>query len=67
MEDFRFKGIAPGKRRLEMGLPAVIRPEDGAVVEISPDGGEKILAEATESSASRRTSETSRREPSASR
>ena len=43
MDDVRTKGIEPGRRRLALGLTSVIGREDGSVVEVFPDGSEKVL------------------------
>lgn len=43
MDDVRTQGIEPGRRRLALGLTSVIGREDGSVVEVFPDGSEKVL------------------------
>ena len=40
----RTSGIDPVARRLQLGLSAIIGRPDGAVVEIFPDGTERVLA-----------------------
>ena len=45
MKDPRTEGVAPGLRRLQVGLTSVIGREDGAVVEVFPDGSEVVLVE----------------------
>ena len=42
-DDVRTQGIEPGRRRLALGLTSVIGREDGSVVEVFPDGSEKVL------------------------
>lgn len=43
VDDVRTRGVAPGRRRLALGLTSVIGREDGSVVEVFPDGTEKVL------------------------
>ena len=43
MDDVRTRGVEPGRRRLALGLTSVIGREDGSVVEVFPDGTEKVL------------------------
>ena len=47
MDDVRTRGVEPGRRRLALGLTSVIGREDGSVVEVFPDGTEKVLKEPT--------------------
>lgn len=39
----RTDGVSPGRRRLQLGLSAIIGRKDGSVVEIFPDGTERVL------------------------
>lgn len=45
MKHSRTEGVAPGLRRLQVGLSSVIVRGDGAVVEVFPDGSEVVLVE----------------------
>ena len=43
VDDVRTRGVAPGRRRLALGLTSIIGREDGSVIEVFPDGTEKVL------------------------
>lgn len=49
MKDLRPEGIAPELRRLKVGLTSVIGLEDGAVVEVFPDGSDVVLVQLRDS------------------